>query len=193
MKKKIIKIIAILCVSSILFLSCSRQALVIKEESVESELESPEGVAEMIEEQKSTEPKTICVYVCGAVKTPGIVEVSENGRVNEALEKAGGFDEDADEDYVNLAAILQDGEKIYFPYNGEMTMQSVSTEENSLVNINSANCEELMRIPGIGESRAKAIIEYREKNGNFTAVEDVMKVNGVKNGLFQKMKDYIKI
>lgn len=193
MKKKIIKIIAILCVSSILFLSCSRQALVIKEESVESELESPEGVVEMIEEQKTIEPKTICVYVCGAVKTPGIVEVSENGRVNEALEKAGGFDEDADEDYVNLAAILQDGEKIYFPYNGEVTMQSVSTEENSLVDINSANCEELMRIPGIGESRAKAIIEYREKNGNFTAVEDVMKVNGVKNGLFQKMKDYIKI
>lgn len=147
------------------------------------------------------------VYVCGAVKNPGVYELNENARVIEAIEAAGGFSNDASIDYLNLAKTVADGEKIYIPTSSEVdkyiqTNQPVdalinpennsdNNQQNSKVNINIASESELTSIPGVGPSKAKAIISYREQNGKFNKIEDIMKITGIKDGLFNKVKDYI--
>ena len=146
-------------------------------------------------------PAEIQVYVCGAVASPGGYVLPEGSRVYEAVEMAGGLLESADPKALNQARPLADGEQITVltveeVQNGETAEQgaggSVSGGDGK-VNINTADEDELMTLSGIGESRAKAIIAYREENGKFESIEDIMKIDGIKEKMFEKIRDSITV
>lgn len=143
------------------------------------------------ESAKQVEESTLFVHICGEVEKPGVYELPEGSRVYEAVEEAGGFTEDAAADYVNLAQILEDGWKIEIPSKEGQTEVFAGIADDGRVDINTAAKEELLTLPGIGESRAESIIAYREKSGGFSRIEDIMKVEGIKEGMFAKMKDKI--
>lgn len=139
--------------------------------------------------------ETIVVYVCGAVSFPGLVTLPAGSRVGDALELAGGFSEDADPCRVNLAQIVADGEKLYFPTieEGLSLSEDGAIREKTLVNLNTAGTLELCTLPGIGESKAAGIIDYREEKGKFQNIRDVMKVPGIKQALYDQIKDKITV
>ena len=141
------------------------------------------------------EKAVIYVHVCGAVNEPGVVKLPEGSRGQDALEAAGGFAPGAAVDVVNLAEPLTDGVKLYFPTleEAEDWQESEQAKESGLVNINTADVAQLCTLPGIGEARAKAIIAYRETNGNFQDIEDIMKVSGIKDSAFGKIRDLITV
>jgi len=145
------------------------------------------------QERNSQEIREIVVHVCGAVEVSGVYTLPEDARVVDAIALAGGMTEQAATEYLNLAAFLQDGEKIYVPTGEEVFLWELQKEEQSLVNINTADIDKLCTLPGVGESKAKDIINYREKQGAFEKKEDIMKVPGIKEYLFQKIKDYITV
>lgn len=148
----------------------------------------PDGEAAVLEEK----PR-IYVYVCGAVNNPGVVILQEGSRAEAALEAAGGFRQDARRDYVNLAARVSDGEKLYFPTEEETADPSEESIGDGLININTADETALCTLTGIGESRARDILRYREENGPFEKCEDIMKVPGIKDSVYSKIRDRIKI
>ena len=156
-----------------------------------------------------TEP-SIAVYVCGAVKWPGVYELSASARVYQAVEAAGGFRDDADQEWVNQAQFLQDGGKIRIYTRLETDqMRQEGLEEGSVlpegqdaqteqagespVNLNTATREELMTLPGIGEAKADAVIAYREENGGFSSPEEIMNISGIKEAVFSQIKDRITV
>jgi len=144
--------------------------------------------------QAETPPKgDIYVYVCGAVKEPGVVALEPGSRVGDALRAAGGFARDADENHVNLAAWVADGEQVYFPTKEEVLTERAQEAESGLVNINTADAAALSTLPGIGESRAEDIIRYRKEKGIFETKEDIMKVSGIKDSVFDKIRDKITV
>lgn len=148
--------------------------------------------------EKSEEPvkdQMVCVYVCGAVKNPGVVELPAGSRAEDALLAAGGFEEAAEEAYVNLASFVEDGQMLYFP-SGEEAKKLLAAEEakeKGFVNINTAGEEELCTLPGIGAARARDIIAHREKNGFFSRPEDIMKISGIKESAYEKIRDKITV
>ena len=154
--------------------------------------------------QQGTEPgqilreepaQEICVYVCGAVKDPGVVFLPDGSRAADALEAAGGFTAEAAEEAVNLAAKVSDGEKLFFPDREEYEAQTKSAEAaaTGLVNINTSDITQLCTLPGIGESRAADIIAYREAHGSFTTCEDIMQVPGIKESVYSKISGKIAV
>ena len=161
--------------------------------------EASEGFPQNTGEARSGQPQDtgkapdICVYVCGAVETPGIVFLPEGSRAADALEAAGGFASHAAVDAVNLAAKISDGEKLYFPDCEEYRAQAEKQASASagLVNINTADAAQLCTLPGIGESRAADIIAYREAHGGFASCEDIMNVSGIKESVYNKISDKI--
>ncbi len=157
--------------------------------------ESEEDIVSATQSRENESVATICVYVCGAVAEPGVVELPEGSRASDALMAAGGFATDAKEDYVNLAAKVKDGEKIYFPTLAEVEMWENESymEQKGIVNINTADVAQLMSLPGIGEARAQDIIAYRETNGAFREKEDLKKVSGIKENMYQKLADKIAV
>lgn len=146
-----------------------------------------------------TTVKMICIHVCGEVVLPGIYEVEQGSRLWDAIESAGGLTESAAADYINLAQIILDGEKIVVPSinevdgypKSEKDKNQTQASSNSLVNINTASLEELKTLSGIGQSRAESIISYRENNGPFAKIEDIMKISGIKEAAFEKIKNHI--
>ena len=150
--------------------------------------------------QEDTEPQQIFVYVCGAVENPGVYALSADARAFEAVEQAGGFSAEAYEEALNLAKPLEDGEQLFIPTlaQWEQGMETQGMGEgkeasDGLVNINTASKEELCTLSGVGESRAESIISYREEHGGFLTIEEIKNVTGIKEGLFQKIKDKIKV
>ena len=147
--------------------------------------------------------KDIKVYVCGAVQRPDVYEISADSRIVDAVSAAGGFAIDAYPEAMNLAETVSDGSRIYVPTKEEVDALAVvysdtgsgsgGTTSNSTgrVNINTATLEELTTLPGIGDTRARAIIDYREQNGAFGNIEDIMQVTGIKEKSFSKIKDSI--
>ena len=162
--------------------------------SSESELISLQE-ADLGGEEKETADnnatESIFVYVCGAVVQEGVYELPAGSRLYEAVEKAGGFTEDAACSQMNQAEILKDETRIYIPTIGEMAEAQKQTDGK--VDINVASKEELMTLPGVGEAKAAQIIQYRESNGRFKNIEEIMNISGIKEGLFNQIKDYIKI
>ena len=162
-----------------------------------------------IHEETDEALKEIYVHVCGAVNSPDVYAMPEGSRVTDAIKAAGGFADDADRDYLNLADIISDGSKVYVPTkeeaeSGELppdaysngTVMSVSpdmTAGNNKVNINTATAEELKTLNGIGDARAADIIRYRETNGCFECIEDIKKVPGIKDAAFLKICDDITV
>lgn len=149
--------------------------------------------AAVSEEAQKSDAAEIRVYVCGAVEKPGVVSLSEGSRAEDALAAAGGFAENAKRDYVNLAEWVTDGQKLYFPTLEEAEILIEQESGNGLVNINTADVDTLCTLPGIGESRAKDIIAYREAHGAFASCEDIMQVSGIKNSVYSKISDMITV
>ena len=148
----------------------------------------------------------IFVHVCGAVQTAGVYQLQENDRLYMAIELAGGFTEEAAKEYHNLARIVEDGERIYILTKEELTQLSMKEQiegelknkeeiqkTNQIVNLNTANVEELMTLSGIGESKAKSIIEYRMKVGKFKSIEELMNISGIGEAMFEKVKNKVTI
>ena len=135
----------------------------------------------------------VCIYVCGQVNTPGVYYLKTDARIADAIEAAGGATELACIQLLNLADSITDGQRIYVPSEDETgsSLISGSSAGNALVNINTADISQLTTLPGIGESRAQSIIAYREENGAYGAIEDIMNVSGIKESAFSKIKDYI--
>ena len=156
-------------------------------ESLEEEPVLQEGISE------TEQPNLIAVHVCGEVMAPGVYYFPEPVRVVEAIEKAGGFLETAATAYLNLAAFVADGEQLYVPTKEEAAEHKLSEDKALLqkVDINVASKEVLMTLPGIGESRADDIISYRTRSGVFETAEDIMKVSGIKQSVYEKISDKI--
>lgn len=149
----------------------------------------PDGAAEAGRSQG----EKVWVHVCGAVKSPGVYELPAGSRFYEAVEAAGGFAENACEDYLNLAAVLSDGSRLEIPTLEEIAERKASEKEDGLVNINTADAEKLCSLPGVGEGRAKAIVEYREKQGGFQKKEDIMQVSGIGEKMYERMEAYLTV
>ena len=166
------------------------------------------------------EAKTLVVHICGAVSAPGVYELPAGSRIIDAVEAGGGFLPEADEACCNLAEEIVDGCQIYIMTKSEscadgqtekkagiqtspdsdmqttdrnVRSNSAPALENGLVNLNTADVAALMTLPGIGESRAKAILSYREQHGAFAQIEDIMKISGIKQAAFSKIKDKITV
>ena len=142
-----------------------------------------------VQEEKAD--SSIFVYVCGAVNAEGVYELPSGSRVYEAIAAAGGFRGDAATTEVNQAEVLEDEARIYVPTLQEM--QQGTTSKNGKININKATKEELMTRPGVGQSRAESIIQYRKEQGAFKKIEDLMQIAGIKEGLFEKIKTLISV
>jgi competence protein ComEA len=166
--------------------------------SITGTLDQPK---DSLEEELDIEDEVIqlnYVFVCGAVKTPGVYEFEEDTRVFQVLELAGGFSEDAHEHSVNLAGRVLDGQMIYIPTLKEVeegyTLEQMNQQANNqLVNLNTASLNQLLTLPGIGEAKANNIIKYRNEKGGFQSIEDIMNVEGIKDGVFNKIKNFITV
>lgn len=154
----------------------------------------------------------IYVHICGAVKNPGVYQAKEGARLFDFIKLAGGLSKAADGNYTNQAQKVSDGQRIYIPTRNEVKKLSTgeymagaeangktksesqdASEDKILVNINEADSNKLMELPGIGKAKADKIIEYRSANGNFKKIEDIMNIPGIKEGLFQKISPYITV
>jgi competence protein ComEA len=145
-------------------------------------------------------PAPIKVYITGAIAKAGVYSIDSNQRVEDLVQLAGGFTASADYNAVNLAAGLKDGEKILIPELKSISTlvadkpQSTPTANITFpININTATQKELDALPSIGETKAMAIISYREKNGLFSKIEDIQKVPGISSSVFKQIKDYITV
>lgn len=176
------------------------------EQAEDENISAPENnTPEDRRDVENSEKSGVYVYICGEVIKPGVYELSRDSRIYEAVDAAGGFTENAAREYVNLASKVSDGMQITI-YNREeaasLPADSAPVGENAgksgtsgsgLVNLNTATKEELMTLKGIGESKAEDIIRYREKSGGFKKIEDIMKISGIKENGFQKIKDSITV
>ena len=165
-----------------------------------------------------TQPEMIYVDVCGAVANPGVFQLAAGSRVFQAIEAAGGYLPKAVQNCVNRAGVLTDGQQLYILTQEEMERQGLDpaemsgasdgqmngsagtgqntgmtaqVQQDNRININTADEAQLTTLTGIGATRAQAIIAYREENGPFAAIEDIMNVQGIKEGTFAKIKDEI--
>ena len=172
---------------------------------------SEEVVQENEENVENKEEKNeIVIHIAGEVKNPGIVRINEGARIADIIEQAGGLTEFANITNINLAYIVEDGQKIIIPKQGEQEEnkeyitsetgegiiqengQSQSTG-NTKININKAGLEELQQLQGIGEATAEKIIQYREEHGDFKQIEDLKNVSGIGDAKFDAIKDSIRV
>ncbi|MGN0169588.1 MAG: helix-hairpin-helix domain-containing protein [Lachnospiraceae bacterium] len=195
------KLLMLLLVCS-LVAGCGKEASLSaswEEESTEENTADPEADAET-EEEPDEESDRIYVQILGAVKKPGVYEVPENSRLFQVLELAGGFTDEACTESVNQAGIVTDEQQIYVYSREEAEKMQMETStgqkmdaDEGKVNLNSADRQQLMTLPGIGESKAESILKYREDMGKFSSIEEIMKVDGIKEGVYNKIKEQITI
>ena len=168
------------------------------EESYISNFEAEDLIIEESPEIESENLKkeNIKIHILGEVNYNGILELEEGSRIFDAIEMAGGLTQMADVSKINLAYVLEDGEKLYIPsINDEKDVEYLLSENGvgAKVNINTAKLEELQNIPGVGPSIAQAIIDYRKENGKFKNIEDIKNVSGVGESKYKNMESYIKV
>ena len=188
------------------------------DDSIEEASDALADNTEKTENIETDDSQSFVVYVSGYVNNPGVYELSAGSRVIDAIDAAGGYSKEAYDNYLNLASLIADGQMIYVPSEEEIESGSIergvasgadgsgvggvtggngggnggnSSDSGTLVNINQASKEELMTLPGIGESKADKIIAYREANGRFNSPEGIMEISGIKDGLYNKIKDKI--
>lgn len=165
--------------------------------------DSDEGRAEAVEYEEAETAGF--VYVCGAVKEPGVYPVCEGMRVFEAIALAGGFAKGADEEWLNQADFVADGQKLYVFTEAETSRMQAETDaqkqlpetgvsvQNTKINLNTADRDTLMTLPGIGEAKADSILQYRTEHGAFRDKEELMEIPGIKQAVFSKIKDRITV
>ena len=186
------------------------EMLIINSENISS---VEENINEEIvgNEQAKIGGEVVVVHIIGEVNNPGVVTLPEGSRIIDAINKAGGKTEEADLSKINLAYIVEDGTQIYIPRINEnlnqvnlitdgagigVIINDSNLEENEVevkVNINTANKEKLETLPGIGETTAQKIIDYRETNGKFKTIEDIKNVSGIGDAKFESLKDKITV
>lgn len=205
MKNRIFFLVIVILMFMGMMQGCAQnEAYIMHEES----LEEDDGIDTQSIDPVSTTQDTgsaegtddIYVDICGAVKYPGVYSLQEGARVFEAIDAAGGLLEDACMQAVNRAQPLDDGQKIYIM--NETEWQEAQAEcaakddvsvDDGRININTASEDELCTLPGIGLTRAKAIIAYREEFGSFSAIEEIQNVSGIKSGTYEKICSSIKV
>ena len=226
MKRKWKITVGILTVLFCMLIGCERKAaeeqlLLVSVEEQQGNIAEEAGVSEVSKSDSQAEPEAergaapedvqeaeasqteemLVIHICGAVAEPGVYLLESGSRIYQAVEAAGGFLEEAGEEYLNLADLLSDGQKVYIPtvQEAEEENRSKDAKEEALtdsvdaqkININTASAELLCTLPGVGSSKAEKIIAYRETYGAFKATEDIMNVEGIKDGVFRKIKDRI--
>ena len=215
MRRRPVMVVVIIVTLTLFLSGCEKEkeASGIEEISLEETAESGETEEEDLsgetqeedKEESGEEPGSIFVYVCGQVAAPGVYELPGGARVYQAIEMAGGTLEGASPESLNLAQQAEDGQKIYVPTEEEAqtgaalqdtpggVQDTASDQAAGKVNLNTAGLEELMTLTGIGQTRAEAILAYREEEGDFRSPEDIMNVEGIKEGIYEKLKDEITV
>ena len=198
-KKKILIVIGILIavIASIAyyFVNNYSEQETFYEENIEEFANEETGKED--EKESLEEKEKIIVHVAGEVVNPGVISLKEGSRVIDAINEAGGATANADLSKINLAYVLSDAEKIYIPSMNEKDDVDVfgtsdyEGKQKIMVNINTANESELQKVPGIGQTIASRIVEYRKKNGKFKTAEDIQNVSGIGTSKFGKIKEYI--
>lgn len=204
----LIVIVAIVAIISYYFIFDKREEW---SSNQEQNLEINDQIENNSNEQQIEKNENIIVHVSGAVNKEGIVELKNNSRMIDAIDKAGGLRDEADIRNINLAYIIEDGMKIHIPSkeekestiiaegntDSEIVKQSnvIKSDNNkkSKININTATKTDLETLPGIGESTALKIIEYRKEKGKFKLKEDIKQVNGIGDSKFNKIKELITV
>lgn len=199
-------VIAVLVQTAFLSACASPSPQVVLQDAVSGQEAQEQPVAESggyhdeIGENDIGQQEDVYVHICGAVRSPGVYALPEGSRLYEAIEAAGGFLPDACQDYCNLALTVSDGMQYQIPTEEEalsgdlpeaMQENLSSYDSQGLLNINLATAAELMSLPGIGQTRADAIITYREQHGAFACKEDIMQVTGIKDAVYEKIESYI--
>lgn len=174
-----------------------------EEESPKAAPQEESAAAENAEEPDSGDAQkdgTIWVYVCGAVYAPGVYELPSGSRIYHVIQAAGGMLPEAETRAINQAQELSDGEQITVPTVEEAqdpAQPAVSggsaASGDGKVNLNTAGIEELCTLTGIGETRAQAIVDYREQNGGFQSIEELMNIDGIKEKTFEKLKEEVTV
>lgn len=187
---KNVSIVVLMIGAGIILTGCDdSKEIMINEETIE-------------ESHEYTENKNhIYVYLSGEVESPGVYKLENEARLYQAIELAGGMTKNAQKEYLNLAETVYDGQQIHILSKKEYKKsQEQDTDivqntdsDNALININTATPEELQSLSGIGETRAKAIIEYREKNGKFQTIEDIKNVSGIGDSTFENIQNDITV
>ncbi len=149
-------------------------------------------------EESPQKEENLVVDVKGAIKSPGVYEMKLGDRVIDVIEQAGGLHENADSNNINFAMKLVDEMVLYIPIVGEEltpepTVGSVQNQGDGKVNLNKASEAELQTLTGVGPAKATAIIEYRNQNGGFKKVEEIMEISGIGEKTFEKFKDQITV
>lgn len=216
MIKKIIKVLCFSCFCLLAAACGERENVYFQTETSVAGTQQNEDVAatEIMAEnnaddtQMAGSDKKCFVYICGAVNVPGVYEVEQNARLYEVVEAAGGLREDAAEESVNQARQIEDGEMIRILTQeeaaqagdeeaGEGAENDVKAEtandSDGRIDLNLATVAELMTLPGIGQAKADSIVRYREKNGAFSSIEEIKQVEGIKEGVYNRIKDNIKV
>ena len=178
--------------------------LPLAEEDAAAASGTPAGeTANAAAEIRNADSDTVLVHICGEVQTPGVYELTADSRICDVLLLAGGFTTNADTEAINMAAGIEDGMQIVIPAETDRTSETTGNSsdrtgetaagktESQLVNINTADKETLMSLPGIGAGKAEAVIAYREAGGIFKDIKDIMLVDGIKEGVYAKIKDKI--
>lgn len=214
-KKKIL-IMGVICVTivigvAIYFFMQSEEEEFINFEDFENNVGNVENIENVVQDEIVEELEKIVVHISGQVANPGVISLDEGSRLIDAINLSGGLTSKADISKVNLAYILEDAQKIYIPsiedkdeityisedsgntgvVTSENGQTSTKKEEELMVNINTANEEQLEQLPGIGTSIATRIVNYRKENGKFNSIEDIKNVSGIGDAKFNKIKDNI--
>ncbi|MBD1382077.1 helix-hairpin-helix domain-containing protein [Metabacillus arenae] len=199
-------IILLVCLAALFFyLRASESTTESATASLENEFEFAEKESEDHKQPEENISTTIVVDLKGAVSKPGVYEMETGERIYQVIDKAGGLLKEADEKKINLATQLVDGMVVYVPLKGEEgelaggNLMGNGAGENTVsssngeakVNINQADLNELQTITGIGPAKAEAILTYREENGNFKKVEDLLNVTGIGEKSLERIKDSI--
>lgn len=186
----------------LLLTGCGRQeADFLLSEADEKRIEEEDTPVPEVSEEPE-EPSVIYVDVCGAVEAPGVYQLEAGSRVFQAIEAAGGFLPEAAGEMINRAQDIEDGAQVYVPTREEAEQEkagvlpdeetgSAAAQTDARINLNTANEAALMTLSGIGQSKARDIISYREEHGSFSAIEEIMNVQGIKEGTFNKIKNDI--
>ena len=207
---KIVRITAIaafIVVAGIISLKAhSHSSSNVPDETVEIELSDHDKMTEVSDASRDPLQNTFkyYVYICGEVNTPGVYECEPQTRLGALVDMAGGATPDADLTSVNLAREVSDGEQIIILKKGSDDIPAAGQPQNNaapsgvspnsnFVNINTADETTLKTLPGIGDAKAKAIVDYRTQNGSFKKIEDIMNISGIKNAAFDKIKDLITV
>ncbi len=188
------KLLFLVFASLFLFTGCGNTSYFQSTELVEETNQSTEEQQDTFSE---VVPTVIYVQVAGAVVNPGVYELNTGSRVYAALEAAGGLTEEADDSDINQASVLEDGQKIYVYTADEraevLALEAEAEANDGLVDINKATESELTTLPGIGENKARQIVEYRQSNGSFSSIEDIKNVSGIGDGIFNQINSLIKV